>query len=320
MSGRKRVGGSFRGFTLIEVLVVVAIIALLVAILLPSLKAARDNAKLVICQSHLKEIGGGITMYLVDHKDTLPGPLHPLFLKYPLTAGSGATQQMNEFVMSGYINTRLRKYFGEKTFGKGKTTKEIGVCPAFPVDDKEFDGIPIYNYALNNSDVTAPKFYFGFTHGGITSQASWESSYGDRPEFFPKRLSRILSRRINASDEWLMADAFRRPHKKGSVWPDYDEPGSELFPDIGVNQNKQWGSLSSSVQRKESDLASGRPAPRHPFHLRGGFKRAPLKGGGGTEMVFFGKANTLYFDMHVAAQEGWKGTIVPYWEKDNSTR
>lgn len=43
------------GFTLIEVLVVVAIIALLIAILLPALRAARDEAKAVVCMSNLKE-------------------------------------------------------------------------------------------------------------------------------------------------------------------------------------------------------------------------------------------------------------------------
>jgi len=60
------------GFTLIEVLVVVAIIALLVSILLPSLKAAREQGKAVICETQLNQIFKGIFMYTGDYKDTLP--------------------------------------------------------------------------------------------------------------------------------------------------------------------------------------------------------------------------------------------------------
>jgi len=56
-----------RGFTLIELLVVVAIIAVLVAILLPSLAAAREQARSVICGSHLKQIGWVWLLYVEEH-------------------------------------------------------------------------------------------------------------------------------------------------------------------------------------------------------------------------------------------------------------
>lgn len=61
-----------RAFTLIEILVVVAIIALLISILLPSLKAARDEAKKVLCGSNLHQIGVGLTSYVSAHKGELP--------------------------------------------------------------------------------------------------------------------------------------------------------------------------------------------------------------------------------------------------------
>ncbi|MBI4580452.1 MAG: type II secretion system protein [Planctomycetes bacterium] len=61
-----------RGFTLIEVLVVVALIALLVSILLPSLRLAREQSKAVVCQSDLRQIMLGLRLYQQDHRGWLP--------------------------------------------------------------------------------------------------------------------------------------------------------------------------------------------------------------------------------------------------------
>jgi prepilin-type processing-associated H-X9-DG protein len=55
---------------LIELLVVVAIISLLLSILLPSLGAARRQAKTTVCASNLRQIGIGWTMYAGSHSDT----------------------------------------------------------------------------------------------------------------------------------------------------------------------------------------------------------------------------------------------------------
>lgn len=62
-------------FTLVELLVVVAIIALLIAILLPSLNRARAQSKLTICGSNLRQVGTGVHLYAQQNGDAIPrGP------------------------------------------------------------------------------------------------------------------------------------------------------------------------------------------------------------------------------------------------------
>lgn len=54
------------GFTLMELLVVISLVALLVSILIPALRKARQQAKNTICQAHLKGLGLGLLLYLDD--------------------------------------------------------------------------------------------------------------------------------------------------------------------------------------------------------------------------------------------------------------
>src|SRR5437868_12867191 len=55
-----------RAFTLIEILVVVAIIALLISILLPSLAAAKAQSRRAACSANEHQMGLAITMYVGD--------------------------------------------------------------------------------------------------------------------------------------------------------------------------------------------------------------------------------------------------------------
>ncbi|MFH1745446.1 MAG: type II secretion system protein [Planctomycetota bacterium] len=61
-----------RGFTLVELLVAVAVIAILLGILLPSLGAARRAAKQMRCAVNLREIGHAVAIYTDTHNGWLP--------------------------------------------------------------------------------------------------------------------------------------------------------------------------------------------------------------------------------------------------------
>ncbi len=69
---KRQVGVRLRGFTLVELLVVVAIIALLLALALPGLARAHKAARVAGCASNLRQIGVGWMGYLNDHEQKFP--------------------------------------------------------------------------------------------------------------------------------------------------------------------------------------------------------------------------------------------------------
>jgi len=63
-----------RGFSLIELMVVISIVVILTTILLPALGQSRDVAEGVLCQNNIRQAGIGLAVYTNTNDDWLPGP------------------------------------------------------------------------------------------------------------------------------------------------------------------------------------------------------------------------------------------------------
>ena len=81
-----------RGFTLVELLVVMAVIAILAALLLPALGSAKANSKRIACISNLRQIGVAVRNYSTDYGGLIPyGPKAPPILNpFDLYTSTGA--------------------------------------------------------------------------------------------------------------------------------------------------------------------------------------------------------------------------------------
>lgn len=122
----KRVA-SARAFTLIDVLVSMAVIAVLIGIMLPALTAIRETGRKVVCSSNIRQIGLSTAMYADDYKGQLP---HSRFYTKSLLNSSFTIQPQD--LMMARIATPVNDWDGlGLLFGKQYcSTGQVYYCPS----------------------------------------------------------------------------------------------------------------------------------------------------------------------------------------------
>lgn len=126
------------GFTLLELLVVIGIIAVLVALLLPALSHAREKARSTKCQSNIRQLCTATLAYVADH-----GGKFPKAYDTEITSGSVINRSWDFVTVTTASSSEVKPgaLMGRYTDGK------IYQCPSFqgvsPGTEDPFTG---YNY------------------------------------------------------------------------------------------------------------------------------------------------------------------------------
>jgi len=210
-----------KGFTLIEILVVIAIISLLMAILMPTLHRIRNQARSVRCQSNLHQWGVMYSVYAADNDgnyfqsiggDTWVEPMQPyygdcedsLFL-CPM-ATKHYIEDANSLIVNPAIDTVTKKRYWALKYIGGGTRSHAWLL---------FEPKPFCSYGLNDWVMDHKQSYSGM-------DSSWRTSNVEDASSVP----------VFLDCAWRGA----RPHYLDPPLPDRDYPPRDpLDPDASYS-------------------------------------------------------------------------------------
>ncbi len=157
--------GFRRGYSLLELIVVISVTSILAGMLMPALSSVRENARRVMCGSNQRQLGQAITMYSADRRNRLP-------------VASKLDQPMPDPTQLGLVRNEM--VAADVVFLMDGKTRSIPK----PLQDSTWDGLGRL-YQWHYCD--ASESFYCPSHGGEHSheecRGSWEAKNIEEPLF-----------------------------------------------------------------------------------------------------------------------------------------
>ncbi len=272
-----------KGFTLVELLVVISIIALLMAILMPALAKVKQLAHRMVCGTNLSGIGKSMIMYSTDNHEEYPiagPPSSKRYGRWGTTAGwqsqdrnqvwqSTATITSSFYLLIKFADAQPKQFVCKGDVGSD--VFKLSEAPSVVIDDltQAWDFGPTsgparpgkfcsYSYNMPYTWGTSESYPVStITNPGCAIAA-------DRNPFFDKNAQPYLKDGALANPTWDDTDGYQDPDKKSSC-ASHQRDGQnvlfndshvkfERFPNCGVNNDNiynYWGTATPLPVQRE---------------------------------------------------------------------
>ncbi len=205
-------------FTLVELLVVIAVIALLVALMLPALRGARNQGRRAVCLSKLRQLGTASLLYSADNEDRLSRSEHSAIMAgvlpwgrafYRYVAGEPWQHHTPTASFLDVLNTNYRCPFDDRS---ARPHAQPGFPPVTP-----------WSYGLN--------VYFELSNAELPTAPSGRDPAWGRVDWIPRSAATVLFGELD-EDASLM-DGSSADHVMAHFWSLYS-----AAPEVAVNRHQ----------------------------------------------------------------------------------